>query len=332
MKIFIVTEGGENKGLGHVARCSAISRAFKEKGLIAEFLVKADGDVSSMLNGQKYSILDWHRSGRAVLKMINGADIVIVDSYTAEPSFYEKISETVILPVYMDDTRRLPYPKSIVVNGAIGAEKTKYPAKKYVSYLLGTEFTPLREAFWRVPGKLIRKKIKDALIMLGGSDFKNMSPKILRFLKSTYPEFIVTIVIGSGFSNTGEIIKFRGRNIKMVHAPDPDSLKKLMLASDIAISAGGQTLYELARVGLPAIALTVVENQQDNMDGFRREGFIEDIGPWNDPRLFNRLSTAIKSLSSYEERSRRSAIGRRLIDGKGAKRIVAKLLNRIGYE
>lgn len=47
----------------------------------------------------------------------------------------------------------------------------------------------------------------------------------------------------------------------------------LMLKCDIAVTAAGQTTYELARIGLPTIAIGVVENQKFNIDGWLEIGF-----------------------------------------------------------
>ena len=38
-KVFILTEGGENKGFGHITRCTSLYQAFEEKGIIPEFIV-----------------------------------------------------------------------------------------------------------------------------------------------------------------------------------------------------------------------------------------------------------------------------------------------------
>lgn len=58
------------------------------------------------------------------------------------------------------------------------------------------------------------------------------------------------------------------RNIRFFYSLDAEHMKTLMLESDVAISAGGQTLYELASVGLPTIAIQVVDNQSEDISGF----------------------------------------------------------------
>jgi len=52
-------------------------------------------------------------------------------------------------------------------------------------------------------------------------------------------------------------------------------MKRVMAASDMAISAAGQTLYELARIGVPTIATAVVKNQLNNVQGWEKWGLSE---------------------------------------------------------
>ena len=103
-------------------------------------------------------------------------------------------------------------------------------------------------------------------------------------------------------------------------------MKEVMINSDIAISACGQTLYELARIGLPAIGICIAENQSQNIKGWEDVGFLEYIGWYNDKDLENNLKKAISKLKSKEERKTRSAIGKKCVDGQGARRVVSRIL------
>ena len=103
-------------------------------------------------------------------------------------------------------------------------------------------------------------------------------------------------------------------------------MKKVMLESDIAISACGQTLYELARVGVPTIGICAAENQLQNIEGWRKSGFLEYIGWHNDENLPERILEAINKLTPYKERAKLSEIDRSCVDGRGAKRIRTKLI------
>ena len=94
-----------------------------------------------------------------------------------------------------------------------------------------------------------------------------------------------------------------------------------MLESDIAISACGQTLYELAFLGVPTIAVTVADNQSINARGWQKTGFIEYGGHWSKTALSGNIKSLIDKLRDPELRRKNTFIGRDIVDGKGAIRI-----------
>jgi spore coat polysaccharide biosynthesis predicted glycosyltransferase SpsG len=106
-------------------------------------------------------------------------------------------------------------------------------------------------------------------------------------------------------------------------------MKRIMLESDIAISAGGQTLNELASVGVPTIGICMVENQLGNVKGWEKVGFLEYAG-WNKENNFiKKIKNLLKYLEDIEIRESKSKIGRKFVDGKGAKRIAKYMLAKI---
>ena len=50
-------------------------------------------------------------------------------------------------------------------------------------------------------------------------------------------------------------------------------MRDLMLSVDVAITAAGQTTYELMSCGVPMIPIKVVDNQKWNILGLQNEGF-----------------------------------------------------------
>lgn len=326
MKVFILTEGGKNRGFGHIARCSAIYDAFKEKRITPFFLVNADNSVRSLLNNRKYRLFDWLKKERELFFMIKDAEVVIIDSYTADQDFYKKISQKIPMPVYLDDNKRLNYPRGIVVNGSLRAGNLNYPKNNKVCRLLGEEYMPLRKEFWDVAKKKIRNNIRSIMITFGGDDSKNMTLKILGLVTKNYPQVSKIVIIGKGFKKLREIKQAKDERTEFVYYPGAGQMRKAMMKADVAISAGGQTLYELARIGVPTIGICVAENQKTNLEGGSKAGFLEYIGDYKDKKILRKLENALKALFiSTRERKLRSVNGRRYLDGQGAKRIIEAL-------
>lgn len=110
--------------------------------------------------------------------------------------------------------------------------------------------------------------------------------------------------------------------IKIFENLDAEGMKNLMLSVDIAISAGGQTTYELARVGVPSILIAVSDNQISNCKGWQEANFAKYAGWWSDTKIMDNLIYYLRELKNLEIRKKMSSIGRFLVDGQGARRVV----------
>lgn len=327
MKIIIITEGSGEIGFGHITRCMSLYQAFSAKGLSVKFIVNGDESVTSLLEETDHSIFNWLKNPDKLFKILDDIDILVIDSYLADQELYMKLAELVSLGVYIDDNMRIEYPKGIVINGSINAEKLDYPLSKGVNYLLGSRYIPLRREFWDVPDKKINATPKNVMVTFGGDNLRNLTPKILESLKNNFNHFNMIVVIGRGFNKISEIEDIEDDDTELIYYPDAKGMLEIMLRSDIAISAGGQTLYELARVGLPTIAVGVAFNQKHNVENWMKVGFIEFAGFWEDEDLYDNVLNKLDRLKDYDTRLEKNRSGRDSVDGKGANYIVKYCLN-----
>ncbi len=329
MKIFIITEGGTNKGFGHIVRCTSLYEAFLEKGMKPVFIVNGDESVRGLLENKDHKIFNWLEEYEVLAGLIKNADIAIIDSYLAGSDFYKKISDITKLSAYIDDDNRLNYPGGIVINGSISAKKLNYPEKDNIIYLIGPQYIMLRKVFWNLPEKKIRKKLRSVMITPGGDDIRNITPEILKLINENYLDIIKKVIIGKGFRNMDDIRLNADIKTELIYYPDAEGMKKVMMESDIAISAGGQTLYELAISGVPVIAIGIADNQLNNLKSWQENGFIEYAGWWQDENLFAGLLKGIEKLEDIDTRKKKSKIGKNFIDSKGAVRIAEYILDKL---
>ena len=327
MKVFIITEGGKDIGFGHIIRCLSLYQAFEERGIKSEFIINGDNDIEYLLKGIKYQKLNWIEKRGKLFELIKGADIAIIDSYLADIYIYNTLSDLVKLPVYMDDIKRLDYPKGIVVNSSIYAEEPGYPCKNELIYLLGSKYTLLRKEFWEVPEKKIKEKIESIMVTFGGDDARNMTPGVLEFLKNQYPDIRKNIIVGNAFNNIDEIKRETDYNTKLIYYPNAQKMKEIMLESDISISAGGQTLYELARIGVPTIGICVAENQLGSIREWGKIGFLGNAGWYNENNITTRVDRLLKHLENIKLRETKSKIGKIFVGGKGSLKIINRIIN-----
>jgi UDP-2,4-diacetamido-2,4,6-trideoxy-beta-L-altropyranose hydrolase len=241
---------------------------------------------------------------------------------------YEGVADLTGLPVYIDDNNRLDYPGGVVVNGTVFLEEMDYSKRSNVTYMLGSGYVPLRKEFQESPEKEMKKDIESIMVTFGGEDTRNMTPKVLELLSVRYPDLHKKVIVGQGFKNIDQIEKFKDGNTELIYCPDAEGMKRIMLESDIAISAAGQTLYELAQIGVPVIVIAVADNQLDNVKGWNEAGFIDYAGWCEDKDTLHSIMDKLALLESSELRKARSAIGRKMVDGMGADRTVRYCLEK----
>jgi UDP-2,4-diacetamido-2,4,6-trideoxy-beta-L-altropyranose hydrolase len=322
-KVHILTEGGRKIGFGHVTRCEALYQALEEIGAKPEFIINGDETVADILRNKNCHIYDWLNEQQRLFDQLRGVDAVIIDSYLTDIDFYRNIQDAVRLVVCIDDNQRIDYPCGIVVNGTICAEEFfKNSLREGASSLLGAQYLPLRQEFWDVSPKKIGKTIENVLVTFGGDDMRNMSPQILKLLVDHYPQIIKTIVVGRGFQNIEQLKEAQDDRTDFIFYPDAQHMKNVMYSADVAISAGGQTLYELARVGVPTVAVALAENQMDNVRGWQKIEFIKYAGWWEDAAILTKIRESLELLKSQDARERVALIGRESVDGQGSKRVV----------
>ena len=307
MKVVFLTEGGKDFGFGHLTRCLALYQAFRERSIAAKVIINADSTINCFLKEIKYKKINWIKRQRDVFKQIKDTDIAVIDSYIAPLDFYKKVSSLVKVPVYIDDYKRLNYPKGIVVNPSIYGDRLHYSKREGTSYLLGNHYIILKKEFWKIPKKKVNKEIKRVLITLGGKNDSHFINELVSFLKKRFNFEFMVVDAQKNILGTKEMLN-------------------LMLKADICISAGGQTTYELARVGVPTIGVCFAGNQQGNLDGLKRKGFLRCVGNYREKKLFFNIATAIRFFQPQTVREKKSVIGRSLIDARGPGRIVQKIL------
>jgi|CXWL01.1.fsa_nt_gi spore coat polysaccharide biosynthesis predicted glycosyltransferase SpsG/RimJ/RimL family protein N-acetyltransferase len=322
MNVFILTEAGQKVGFGHLSRCSAVYHAFRQRGIKPTMIIRGDEGISRFLEGIDHDVFNWQESFQELLSRVAGADIVFIDSYLASEAMYQEIASIVTLVACMDDYKRISYPPGVVINGLIYAPSIKYPKTQGVDYLLGSRYALLRKAFWFVPVKKISAEIKNIFITFGGSDFLDLAPETVRLIAQKYPTIKKTVVVSRFYKNIEGIKKVADENTRVVIDASDVAMKRLMMRSDVAVSASGQTLSELAVLGVPGVAVYVVDNQRLNWSAWTKQGFIA---------AQPRAESVVKAFAKLQSSSARKPISKMLsksISPLGVFKIVDTLMGK----
>jgi spore coat polysaccharide biosynthesis predicted glycosyltransferase SpsG/RimJ/RimL family protein N-acetyltransferase len=319
MKAVIFTEGGKDAGFGHALRCAAIKSAFGEAGIRTELIIQGDPSVARVLGAGRYRSVPW-RNGSA-RKLASGADLALIDSYLAGRKTYREIAAAVEHCLYLDDCARMSYPEGTVINYNAYGPEMKYPGRSGTRYLLGPAYAPLRKEFLVTPVRGIRKSMERALIFFGGADLPGLTLKTLEFLSANYPGMHKTVVIGAANRGSGAIRRLRDGKTRFIYGAGAVKIKRLMLDCDIAFTAGGVTLYELARTGTPAVVFCAAENQKKNVEAMTKAGAGCQARLVSGKIHVPSLRRTLSRLGAFSVRKRMSAAGSALVDGLGAARL-----------
>lgn len=229
----------------------------------------------------------------------------------------------------MDDLNSLEsYPSDIVINGNIYAEDLNYKATYgQTKFLLGTKYALLRKEFRNIPPKEIKDTAENILITMGGSDPSGFTLKILEIIKDR-KDLKIDVVIGASFeeklvNEINELIK-RSGNISTYHDVNAEIMKELMIKADIAISAGGSTLYELAAAGVPTLVIIAADNQIRNVEYMSKAECIFNLGFEVNKDIFRENFN--KLLFDSVKRREMSSNGQKILNGEGAKLCANKII------
>lgn len=337
MRILIRADGGTNIGMGHIMRTLTLAKELKKYFDVA-YVCRTDEEDKTIKPGNKYSdgvhrvqVLGFKiffvREDKVLedLKDIQG-DILITDSYDVDEEYFEVTKKIFSRTIYIDDMCLYNFKGAdMIINQNINAEDLDYKLNSETNYLLGCNYTMLREEFRNTHFKYIKRRAKDIMVTFGGADSFLLTLKTLYYLKDENYNFHV--VVGPAFSNE-YINKLRSyesySNVYFYYNAD---MKALMEKCDICISAAGSTLYELCAEGVPSLSVIIAENQSKVAEKFNDIGIIKNLGWHNELNKDKILNELDKLSKNYNMRKAISDKGRNLVDGKGTLRIVEKILD-----
>lgn len=328
MRVLIFTEGGSQIGLGHISRCSSFYEELVDRGIEVEFIINSGTRQFEIIKNKQYKIVNW-LSKEFLTKYIKNDDYCIVDSYLASEDLCRFISNRAKKTLFIDDNGRIEYSEGIVVNPSLSTEAVKYPINDTNCYLLGPKYIILRSPFIQVEREYINSQVKEVLITLGGSDIHNLTPRILKQLTNYNSEITFNVVIGNAFENIEEIKSFSSKNINIYENATAGEMKSIMLKSDFAITAAGQTIYELLATKTPFIPIQIAKNQANNVVGLIECDLVNKVLDYDEDLFIEKIVTEFKNYMDYCLRQKLVKKYTKVIDGLGSKRIVDSLLGDV---
>ena len=342
--LLLRSDAGPRIGMGHVMRGLGLAQKWQEMGGRAALLMGAcNGPVEArfrremvpvyVLNTEPGSHSDAAATAGEATRL--GASWILADGYGFGTSWLAKVGQTGIpLGLWTDYLQATRLPVTLLLNQNPHACRSDYSeAASGATLLLGLRYAVLRREFRKFPNCTSIKGsrgIRRVLVTLGGSDPTNTTRNVLQsFALMGQSAPLATVVAGPNNSHLQELRELAAGlpSVKLLHAVE--DMPALMDSCDLAISAGGATLWELAYLGVPALATILADNQVPLAAAISVSGAGIDLG-WGhslDPR---RVADVLKILMSSPSRvTDMSSAALTLVDGQGAERVCNALLEHL---
>ncbi len=334
--LIIRADAGPRMGTGHVMRSLALAQAWQDAGgavvfVVAEHVAKID----ARLQGEKMVVV--HLAVRpgggediaatAETASAHRASWVVLDGYQFDGDFQRALKAAGCRVMALDDFGHCQhYWADIVLNQDVNATAQMYASRdEETRLLLGTEYVLLRREFCGLPRPDANTPplARRLLVTLGGADPWNYTTRIVRALGDPRADRLeAVVVVGPGNPYRADVEAAAAPHADRIRVLcSPPNMPELMQACDLAISAGGSTMWELAYFRVPSMVLVLAENQLSTAQVLKRTGacrVLEDALELSGAALadeIHQLAADWSARAAYAEK-----FGG-LIDGRGSHRV-----------
>lgn len=337
--LIIRADANTQIGTGHFMRCLALGQAWKDAGGEVVFITACQNDgLLQRLREEGFDIHllarpypdpgDWDYT-KGILAAYPDAWVVL-DGYHFDEVCQQRGKEAGHRLLVIDGMAHLKhYYADIVLNQNLHAEQLRYSCEPYTRLLLGTRYVLLRREFlgWRNWKREVPEIARGVLVTLGGSDPENYTLKVIQALQKVgVPGLEATVVIGASNPHVDVLEAAVGQSLIPIHlTSNTVNVPELMAHSDLSITAGGITSWEMCFMRLPMLEIVIADNQKYNAETMHRAGIAENLG-WHEyvdeEKIAERSRVMIRSQGLRESMSWAQS---RIMDGLGSKRVLLEM-------
>jgi UDP-2,4-diacetamido-2,4,6-trideoxy-beta-L-altropyranose hydrolase len=342
VKVAFRVDASAEMGSGHLMRCLALADALRERGTETLFVTSAAGRPwRSLLRQHGHTVAalpgDATEPDRdasethAALKEMPLPDWLVVDQYGLGIEWESSMRTSCGRIFAIDDIGRshdcdLLLDQNVLDNEHAYENLVPPSCKR----LLGPRYALLRAEFLKERANCVVRDgaVKRVLINFGSSDPTHEIGKTLEaFLAAPLDESVCAdVIFGPANSNAETILQRYAGNRRLNLQAHTKRMAAVMAEADLAIGAGGVSMWERACSGLPSIVVTVADNQQAGAEWLAAQGGHLLLG--NSKTITARhIAQALGCLAGNPWlRARFARTGAALVDGRGCDRVAGRLL------
>jgi UDP-2,4-diacetamido-2,4,6-trideoxy-beta-L-altropyranose hydrolase len=325
--VHLVTAAGAADGRGHLSRTLALAEALVEAGAHVTIEV-GRGSPTEAQAGRLHEI-GVPVTGEIAASRQAWVDVVVAD--LPDPNDVGDLWDSGRLVVF-DDRESFRGAAAIVIQPSLPDWHGSARAKRV---LAGFAFAPLRPGLRRlIAERRARVQASEVVVCFGGSDPADVSSRLVPPLAEAIAEVVMAGPERSRGRHSLETVAVVGPAYSGALRPgarwtlerDPPDLDRRLAEATVAVVGGGTMKLEVAALGVPALVVAVADDQLAVGPAFAATGACRFLGDGRtiDPTI---VATAVADLvGDGAGRRIMSTAGRRAVDGSGAGRIVAAVL------
>lgn len=317
--------GGPRLGFGHIVRALSLSKAMETAPRMS-----VRGTAETKKVAHRLGAWVKEQSLAAVLARGDVRLLVIDDPdarAAADALALARRHGAMVASIH--DLGLAPIASDLAIDGSLAMLRKNWPT---TDALLGPRYTVLDPSLL-TDGAFLGESMRSqsegrlrVLVSLGGGPRVTAALKIARAIAEANQAAWVTLAAG-----------FNAR-VPHTHHPrvrlleSPSWLRSELARVDVAVVAGGVTLYEAALLGVPTVALAVVAAQTPTIRAFERVGASIAAGCLiagdrvASERTRTKAAQSVVALLADEDKRRAMAVqGQQQVDGRGALRVAAAL-------
>lgn len=273
-RILIRLNAGIEIGLGHLNRMLRLAKILKSQKHRIEFLINKNDRTQKIISQSGFTVKElmiktsseemqklspsYQKKELQLIKQLSfnhKLDVVIFDLLNTSDEYVDFWKNQAKTLISFDNIS----PSRTKINLVINALCHLPEDYKLKNVIVGHQYLLLKKSIYLNRYKF-NDNVKDVLIIFGGTDLKNLTLPVLRFLERDYQSFNFHIVVGTTNSKIKEIKDYCKIN-KLNFYSDVKNLELMSKRCDLAICNGGITLYELLCQGVPTMILRQVNNE-----------------------------------------------------------------------
>lgn len=344
MRVLFRADASVEIGSGHVVRCRTLAEALRGDGAEVTFACRnLPGDLNGWLREQGFETLSWDADSPEEVPLLLSErlkqerfDWIVVDHYGLGAHWETPLRSAGSRVLVIDDLANRAHNCDLLLDQNYFAQ----PESRYEGLtpagcqrLLGPAYALLRPEFHTVrkqvlqSGKRQSGKLERIQVFFGGSDPAGETFRALDAIQQAgLSGLSVDVIVGASNPRREELRAFcEGRRNTAFYC-QTDRMPELMAQADLAVSAGGTATWERLCLGLPAIVISVAENQE------RISGEVADTGA---QVYLGRsgevgIEPLVAALNSFQETpgllSAMSEAAWPLVDGLGTRKVIQAML------